>query len=121
MWSELLLLLWPLEGGGESPWSIFGTARPPCPLCLLLGPSLLISPCAVDSGAIVARAQVCQRAEHSFAGVPCGIMDQLIALLAQKDHALLIDCRSGAPLAPSHLLVELVGGACPLRAMASRH
>lgn len=39
---------------------------------------------------------MCQRAEHSFAGVPCGIMDQLIALLGQKGHALLIDCRSGA-------------------------
>ncbi|XP_028342251.2 galactokinase isoform X2 [Physeter macrocephalus] len=47
-----------------------------------------------DSGTIAARAQVCQRAEHSFAGVPCGIMDQLIALLGQKGHALLIDCRS---------------------------
>ncbi|XP_017530327.3 galactokinase isoform X2 [Manis javanica] len=47
-----------------------------------------------DSGAVTARAQVCQRAEHSFAGVPCGIMDQLIALLGQKGHALLIDCRS---------------------------
>uniref|UniRef100_A0ABI8ADP9 Galactokinase 1 n=1 Tax=Felis catus TaxID=9685 RepID=A0ABI8ADP9_FELCA len=47
-----------------------------------------------DSGSIAARAQVCQRAEHSFAGVPCGIMDQLIALLGQKGHALLIDCRS---------------------------
>lgn len=70
---------------------------------LPLGPSFPISPCAADSGAIVARAQVCQRAEHSFAGVPCGIMDQLIALLAQKDHALLIDCRLGAPFIPSHL------------------
>ncbi|XP_059853989.1 galactokinase isoform X1 [Delphinus delphis] len=47
-----------------------------------------------DSGTIAARARVCQRAEHSFAGVPCGIMDQLIALLGQKGHALLIDCRS---------------------------
>ncbi|XP_067572911.1 galactokinase isoform X4 [Pseudorca crassidens] len=47
-----------------------------------------------DSGTVAARARVCQRAEHSFAGVPCGIMDQLIALLGQKGHALLIDCRS---------------------------
>ncbi|XP_034360358.1 galactokinase [Arvicanthis niloticus] len=47
-----------------------------------------------DSGSIAARAQVCQRAEHSFAGVPCGIMDQIIALLGQKGYALLIDCRS---------------------------
>ncbi|XP_025323788.1 galactokinase isoform X2 [Canis lupus baileyi] len=47
-----------------------------------------------DSGSVAARAQVCQQAEHSFAGVPCGIMDQLIALLGQEGHALLIDCRS---------------------------
>ncbi|XP_020858170.1 galactokinase isoform X1 [Phascolarctos cinereus] len=47
-----------------------------------------------DSGAAATRAQVCQRAEHSFAGVPCGIMDQLISLFGQKGHALLIDCRS---------------------------
>lgn len=68
------------------------------PLCPPLEPSFPTSPCAADSGSIAARAQVCQRAEHSFAGVPCGIMDQLIALLGQKGHALLIDCRSGAPL-----------------------
>ncbi|XP_074121254.1 galactokinase [Sminthopsis crassicaudata] len=47
-----------------------------------------------DSGEATARAHVCQQAEHSFAGVPCGIMDQLISLLGQKGHALLIDCRS---------------------------
>ncbi|XP_004709346.1 galactokinase [Echinops telfairi] len=47
-----------------------------------------------DSQELAAQAQVCQQAEHSFAGVPCGIMDQLIALLGQKGHALLIDCRS---------------------------
>ncbi|XP_074080664.1 galactokinase isoform X2 [Macrotis lagotis] len=47
-----------------------------------------------DSGAAISRAMVCQQAEHSFAGVPCGIMDQLISLFGQKDHALLIDCRS---------------------------
>ncbi|XP_036268424.1 galactokinase [Pipistrellus kuhlii] len=47
-----------------------------------------------DSGTVAARAQACQQAEHSFAGVPCGIMDQLVALLGQEGHALLIDCRS---------------------------
>ncbi|XP_043860195.1 galactokinase [Dromiciops gliroides] len=46
------------------------------------------------SGAAAMPAHVCQRAEHSFAGVPCGIMDQLISLFGQKGHALLIDCRS---------------------------
>jgi galactokinase len=38
-------------------------------------------------------AQICQHAEHEFAGTQCGIMDQFICALGQKDHALLIDCR----------------------------
>lgn len=76
------------------------------PVCHLLGPSFPTSPCTADSGAVAARAHVCQRAEHSFAGVPCGIMDQLIALLGQKGHALLIDCRSGAPLVLFHLTLR---------------
>jgi galactokinase len=35
-----------------------------------------------------------QQAENDFVGMRCGIMDQFIAALGQKDHALLIDCRS---------------------------
>jgi galactokinase len=42
----------------------------------------------------VEKALLCQQAEHEFAGVPCGIMDQFTSVLAQKDHALLLDCRS---------------------------
>jgi len=38
-------------------------------------------------------AMLCQRAEHNFVGVQCGIMDQLISLLGKKDRALLIVCR----------------------------
>jgi galactokinase len=38
-------------------------------------------------------ALLCQKAEHVYAGVPCGIMDQTIVACAQKDHALLLDCR----------------------------
>jgi galactokinase len=34
------------------------------------------------------------RAEREFAGVDCGIMDQLVVASAREDHALLIDCRS---------------------------
>ncbi len=41
----------------------------------------------------VARALLCQRAEHECAGVPCGIMDQLAVGAAKADHALLLDCR----------------------------
>jgi galactokinase len=40
------------------------------------------------------RALICQRAEHEFAGVPCGFMDQFAAVFGRADHALLIDCRS---------------------------
>lgn len=40
------------------------------------------------------KARLCQRAEHEWAGVPCGIMDQLVSVLGREGHALLIDCRS---------------------------
>lgn len=39
-------------------------------------------------------AQLCQRAENEFVGMPCGIMDQFIAALGREGHALLLDCRS---------------------------
>ena len=40
------------------------------------------------------QARLAQRAEHEFAGVACGIMDQLSVAAARERHALLIDCRS---------------------------
>lgn len=40
------------------------------------------------------RALICQAAEHSFPGMPCGIMDQFISSCGQKGNLLLIDCRS---------------------------
>ena len=42
----------------------------------------------------VAKALLCQKAEHDFAGMPCGIMDQFISALGQEKHVLLLDCRS---------------------------
>ncbi|XP_064322934.1 galactokinase isoform X2 [Phalacrocorax carbo] len=47
-----------------------------------------------DDGDLVAKALACQKAEHTFAGMPCGIMDQFISVLGKEGHALLIDCRS---------------------------
>lgn len=47
-----------------------------------------------DDGDDVAKAVACQQAEHSHAGVPCGIMDQFVAVFGREYHALLIDCRS---------------------------
>lgn len=39
-------------------------------------------------------AALCQRAEHEFVGVNCGIMDQTISLFGRADHALFLDCQS---------------------------
>eukprot|EP00079_Xenopus_tropicalis_P018866 XP_012807998.1 PREDICTED: galactokinase isoform X1 [Xenopus tropicalis] len=47
-----------------------------------------------DDGDTVQKALACQKAEHTFAGVPCGIMDQFISVMGREGHALLIDCRS---------------------------
>jgi galactokinase len=41
-----------------------------------------------------AAAVMAQRAEHEFARVACGIMDQMAVACATDGHALLIDCRS---------------------------
>ncbi|XP_077407682.1 galactokinase isoform X3 [Vanacampus margaritifer] len=47
-----------------------------------------------DDGHKIPKAIACQQAEHTHAGVPCGIMDQLVSVLGMEGHALLIDCRS---------------------------
>ncbi|XP_068162159.1 galactokinase isoform X1 [Antennarius striatus] len=47
-----------------------------------------------DDGDKVSKALACQQAEHTHAGVPCGIMDQFVSVLGREGHALLIDCRS---------------------------
>jgi galactokinase len=38
-------------------------------------------------------ALLCQKAEHEYAGVPVGIMDQTIVAAGKPDHAMLLDCR----------------------------
>ncbi|MFC4209880.1 galactokinase [Pedobacter lithocola] len=35
-----------------------------------------------------------QKAEHEFAGVNCGIMDQFASVFGREGHAMLLDCRS---------------------------
>ncbi|VDM52736.1 unnamed protein product [Angiostrongylus costaricensis] len=42
----------------------------------------------------VKSAELCQRVEHEFLNVPCGIMDQFVISFAEYAHALRIDCRS---------------------------
>lgn len=38
------------------------------------------------------KALLCQKAEHDFANVPCGAMDQIISVFGQPGHMLRLDC-----------------------------
>ena len=42
----------------------------------------------------VDKALLCQKAEHDYAGMPCGIMDQFISVMGRENHILLLDCRT---------------------------
>jgi galactokinase len=58
------------------------------------------------------KALLAQRAEHEFAGVPCGIMDQFAVTFGRAGHAMLLDCRTRAlryvPLAGQAVSVLIV-------------
>jgi galactokinase len=41
---------------------------------------------------VVTRALLCQRAEHKYAGVPCGIMDQLAVGAGRAGQVMQLDC-----------------------------
>jgi len=45
-------------------------------------------------GGATQKALRCQKAENVFCNSPCGIMDQYVSAAAQRDSALLIDCRN---------------------------
>ena len=51
-------------------------------------------------------AQLCQRAEHNFPNVQCGIMDQFANMNGKKDHVLLLDCGN---LQHEYLPLQLTG------------
>lgn len=58
------------------------------------------------------KALMCQWAEHEFAGVPCGIMDQFASAMCRADRLLLLDCRSQQlehiPLRDPHITVLII-------------
>ena len=62
----------------------------------------------------VALALLAQRAESEFVGVPCGVMDQMIAALGRPGEALLIDTsdltRWPVPLPQDHVFAVLHSG-----------
>ena len=43
------------------------------------------------------KALLCQKAEHEYAGVPCGIMDQFASAFGKVNRLVLIDCQTGEP------------------------
>ncbi|MFO7612624.1 MAG: galactokinase [Clostridia bacterium] len=42
---------------------------------------------------MTALALICQKAEHNYVGVKCGIMDQFASAMGRAGHAILLDCR----------------------------
>jgi galactokinase len=50
--------------------------------------------------------EISQKAEHTFAGVLCGIMDQFASMFGKKDHLIKLDCRS---LAYEYVPLKLEG------------
>jgi galactokinase len=40
------------------------------------------------------KARLCRQAEHDYAGVPCGLMDQAASVLGKEAGLLLMDCQS---------------------------
>jgi galactokinase len=90
----------PVGGGLSSSAAIeVGTAQA---LLTLAGQQM-------DAGRI---ALLCQKAEHEYALVPCGIMDQTIVAAGRQGHAMLLDCRSLArryiPIDSNELRVVIV-------------
>jgi galactokinase len=60
----------------------------------------------------VEKALLCQKAEHEYAGVPCGIMDQFASVMCRESHLMLLDCRSQhvehIPLVDTNITVLIV-------------
>ncbi len=62
-------------------------------LCVAVGRALAAAN-GVASPPIHDLAFAAQQAEHEWAGVRCGIMDQMAVAAGEPEHALLLDCRS---------------------------
>jgi galactokinase len=56
----------------------------------LLGSRAAITP----SPEPLAVVKLCRKAENDFVGMPCGIMDQYVSMMAREGAAIRIDCRS---------------------------
>ncbi len=101
-WENYVLgVVWALNSEGELPHGIDILIDGHVPLGAGLSSSAALE-CSVavglnelfnlnHSSQYLARAT--QKAENDFVGMPCGIMDQSVSLMAKEGFALLLDCR----------------------------
>jgi galactokinase len=89
-----------LEGLGIPPAGIEGDVESDLPVgvglassaALLVAVGLALADAAGAELDPMVLADACRRAEERAVGVPCGIMDPAVAILAEAGHALLLDC-----------------------------
>ena len=90
------------QARGVNPGGLDVLAHSTVPLGSGLSSSAALEVCtatlieAVTGKAIdpIEKALLAQKAEHDFANVPCGIMDQFMSALGREGHLLLLDCRT---------------------------
>ncbi len=58
---------------------------------LELGTSILVEAASDIHLDPAARIRLCQRAEHEYAGVPCGLLDQFAVSMGRADHLMIFD------------------------------
>nr|MBN1230068.1 galactokinase [Anaerolineae bacterium] len=68
-------------------------------------------------------AQLCQKAENNYVGVPSGLMDQFACTFGKKGHVLLFDCRTHdwQPLAFPDTLAIIVADTGTRRTLINSH
>ncbi len=70
---------------------------------LCVGTATLIETMANRSLGVMQKAALCQRVEHEYASVPCGIMDQAVIAGAEAGSLMLLDCQS---LSIEHIAID---------------
>lgn len=84
-----------LEAGGLNLWiesSVPGGSGLSSSAALCVGVAMLVETLVGERMGVMAKAELCQRAEHVYAEVPCGIMDQAVIAGAEAGSAMLLDC-----------------------------
>jgi galactokinase len=77
-----------VDGNVPTGAGLSSSAAIECAVCFALKELFNIELTKLD------MALISQKAEHTFPGVQCGIMDQFASVFGQKDAALQLDCRS---------------------------